>query len=88
MRADELPSDLFRRQMFVCTWFENLREDAPLDSLMFETDYPHPTCLMGDEIVDAIALFDQLSQDERDKVLWKNAMRCHNLQPEDVGGTV
>jgi predicted TIM-barrel fold metal-dependent hydrolase len=45
---DLLPSEYFRRQIYGCFWFE---DQAALDAiarypdnLLFETDYPHPTC--------------------------------------------
>lgn len=45
---DLLPSEYFRRQIFASFWFE---EDAVAkalelypDNILFETDYPHPTC--------------------------------------------
>ena len=45
---DLLPSEYFRRQIYGCFWFE--RESAldaiaryP-DNILFESDYPHPTC--------------------------------------------
>ncbi len=45
---DLLPSEYFRRQIYGCFWFE---ERAALDAIaqypdniLFETDYPHPTC--------------------------------------------
>ncbi len=45
---DLLPSEYFRRQVFGAFWFEErgLRsalEQLP-DNVLFETDYPHPTC--------------------------------------------
>ena len=84
MKSDELPSDLFRRQMFVNTWYERLQNQSektlPVDNLMFETDYPHPTCLFGDEIEDAINnRMTSLSPEDKEKVLFRNAMRCFNL---------
>jgi len=44
------PSDYFRRQIYACFWFERKGLRAALealgpDNLMFETDFPHPTCL-------------------------------------------
>ncbi len=43
------PSDYFRRQVYATFWFESeslLRLiDFYPDNLMFETDFPHPTCL-------------------------------------------
>ena len=45
---DLLPSEYFRRQIYGCFWFERdsaieAIERFP-DNIMFETDYPHPTC--------------------------------------------
>ena len=45
-----LPSDYFRRQFYGCFWFERSTvrptvEYVGAQSLMFETDFPHPTCL-------------------------------------------
>ncbi|MDA3038700.1 MAG: amidohydrolase family protein, partial [Actinomycetota bacterium] len=44
------PSDYFRRQFFGTFWFEQAMVGAAVDflgpqCLMFETDFPHPTCL-------------------------------------------
>ncbi len=45
---DLLPSEYFRRQIYGCFWFErdHLLEalHAYPDNMMFETDFPHPTC--------------------------------------------
>jgi predicted TIM-barrel fold metal-dependent hydrolase len=43
-----LPSEYFRRQISACFWFEreaalSAIEQYP-DNILFETDYPHPTC--------------------------------------------
>ena len=89
MREDELPSELFRRQVFVNTWYESIDDMDPtrlvVDNVMFETDYPHPTCLLGDEITEALGKMKTLSAKDREKVLWRNALRCFNLTPADVG---
>jgi len=45
---DLLPSEYFKRQVYGSFWFERRGLDAALDAfpdnLMWETDYPHPTC--------------------------------------------
>jgi predicted TIM-barrel fold metal-dependent hydrolase len=45
---DLLPSEYFRRQIYSSFWFEEagLAKAVELypDNVMFETDYPHPTC--------------------------------------------
>ncbi len=45
---DLLPSEYFRRQIYGCFWFEERRRVDAIgrfpDNILFETDYPHPTC--------------------------------------------
>jgi uncharacterized protein len=45
---DLLPSEYFKRQIYGCFWFECQGVSAALevfpDNLLWETDYPHPTC--------------------------------------------
>jgi predicted TIM-barrel fold metal-dependent hydrolase len=45
---DLLPSEYFRRQIYGCFWFERQAAlDAIAqfpDNILFESDYPHPTC--------------------------------------------
>ena len=45
---DLLPSEYFRRQIYACFWFEEASLHPGLellaDNLLWETDYPHPTC--------------------------------------------
>ncbi|HEY8120319.1 MAG TPA: amidohydrolase family protein [Myxococcota bacterium] len=45
---DLMPSEYFRRQIYGCFWFEEASAVTALrhypDNLLYETDYPHPTC--------------------------------------------
>ena len=45
---DLLPSEYFRRQMYGCFWFETeaarFAVERYPDNILYETDYPHPTC--------------------------------------------
>jgi predicted TIM-barrel fold metal-dependent hydrolase len=45
---DLLPSEYFRRQIYGCFWYERDALTPALmaypDNMMFETDFPHPTC--------------------------------------------
>ena len=45
---DLLPSEYFRRQIYASFWFEEAGVAKALelfpDNILFETDYPHPTC--------------------------------------------
>ncbi len=45
---DLLPSEYFKRQIYGCFWFENKGIQTALElfpeNMMWETDFPHPTC--------------------------------------------
>ena len=45
---DLLPSEYFRRQIYGCFWYERDSAvhaiEAYPDNILYETDYPHPTC--------------------------------------------
>jgi predicted TIM-barrel fold metal-dependent hydrolase len=45
---DLLPSEYFRRQIYGCFWFEEASARSAIeqfpDNILYETDYPHPTC--------------------------------------------
>ena len=45
---DLKPSEYFRRQIYSCFWFEEgsalAAVEAFQDNILYETDYPHPTC--------------------------------------------
>jgi predicted TIM-barrel fold metal-dependent hydrolase len=76
--------EYFRRQMYGCFWFEN-QDSADairklgVDNVLFETDFPHPTCLFPDpfgKVADGIA---QLTEAERRKVMSTNAAALYNI---------
>ena len=78
------PSDVFKRQIYACTFFERrnfvdtLRR-VGVDNIMFETDYPHPACLYPDSfdyMADAIA---EMTEEERFRVFSGNAARVYNI---------
>ena len=53
-----LPSEYFHRQVYGCYWFERtapkyLLEAVGVNNILFETDFPHPTCLYGREAIDS-----------------------------------
>jgi uncharacterized protein len=70
-------------------WFEKLEQwhiDAiGEDHILFETDLPHPTCLHGDEVGDAIDRgLSHHPQALQEKILWKNAAALYGLDPGPV----
>jgi predicted TIM-barrel fold metal-dependent hydrolase len=78
------PSEYLRRQVSVCYFFEefaprHLVDAIGADNILFETDYPHPTCLYGNvrETIEA-GLSDQ-PQEVRSKLLWGNSARLYHV---------
>lgn len=84
------PSDYFRRQFYGCFWFERtgpreLIDQVGEDNVLFETDYPHPTCLypsVGEHIAEVTA---DWSATRRRKILQDNAADLYGIElPESV----
>jgi len=85
--GDMLPSELFRRQVYVTYWFEELNliaDRLPLDHVLFETDFPHPACLYGniqETIEHGLA---GVAPDIRQKVLFENSARLYGIEQPAV----
>jgi predicted TIM-barrel fold metal-dependent hydrolase len=87
---DMLPSEYFRRQLYVSYWFEKL-EPWHLDHIgtghiLFETDFPHVTCLEDEQVAEAISRgLSDLSPELRDGIMWKNSADLYgvSLPPAD-----
>jgi len=80
----KLPSEYFRDQVYVNYWFEKFDgfylERLGADNIMFETDFPHTTCLGGTKVREAIRNGLNLSPVEvQEKILWRNAARLYNV---------
>jgi predicted TIM-barrel fold metal-dependent hydrolase len=80
-----LPSAYFKRQVYANYWFERLGdhhlEHIGVDRILFETDFPHPTCLVGDQIRQAIDNgLGHRTQEVRDRILWKNAAELFGIE--------
>jgi uncharacterized protein len=87
---DLKPSEYFRRQIYGCFWFEQASarfaiEQYP-DNILYETDFPHPTCqhpgpkTMARNPRDyAQAALSPLPAATIDKVLHANAARLYDL---------
>lgn len=82
------PSEYFRRQMYACFWFEagsSLLGDVErlgVDNCMFETDFPHPTCLYPQPLNEIAATFGEhnVDFDTRRKLLGGTAARVYNIE--------
>jgi NAD(P)-dependent dehydrogenase (short-subunit alcohol dehydrogenase family) len=54
-------------------------EGVGSENILFETDFPHPTCLYGDEITAVEDVLAGHPQDVRENILWRNAARLYRL---------
>jgi len=78
------PREYFKRQLYASYWFENANTHNSLeqlggDNVMFETDFPHPTCLypgVREQIQTSLAGLDRSLQR---KVLYETAAKVYNL---------
>lgn len=80
------PSEYFRSNLYATFWFENNRNRLPdlveavgEDRILFETDFPHPTCLYPDPLQGVAAKMGTLSPDVRAKIMGENARRLYRL---------
>ncbi len=82
---DRLPSAYFTRNVFACYWFEQtaprrLLDSVGVDNILFETDFPHPTSLYGDEVGRCIASgLGECDDLTRRKILWENAAKLYKV---------
>jgi predicted TIM-barrel fold metal-dependent hydrolase len=74
----------FRDHFYICYWaereglIETVRRTGA-DNVLFETDWPHPTCLYPEPLEYHASTLAQLSTEERAKVFGGNAERLYNL---------
>lgn len=78
------PSEYFARQIYACFWFESddlvhMIKSVGVDHCMFETDFPHPTCLYPDSVHRISSTLDAVDDEFRRKVLSQNAVDVYNL---------
>jgi predicted TIM-barrel fold metal-dependent hydrolase len=78
------PSDYFRRQIHSCFWFERSGiaeaiETVGAEHLMFETDFPHPTCIYPDGLEFAEAALADVADDAVAGIMGLNAARLYRI---------
>ncbi len=78
------PSEYFRRQIHSCFWFERTGlaeaiESVGVDHLMFETDFPHPTCIYPDGLEYAAAALADVEPDATAMIMGLNAARLYDI---------
>ena len=87
------PSEYFKRQVYGCFWFEkvapaHLIDAIGEDNVLFETDFPHPTCLypnVGEFIEEVTAGW---SETRKRKILQDNAAALYGIElPKSTSAT-
>lgn len=79
-----LPSEYFRRQFFGCFWFERSTIKPTVDflgseCLMFETDFPHPTCLYPRDDQSLMDALEGLTSVDIRRILQDNAAELYRI---------
>jgi uncharacterized protein len=78
------PSDYFRRQIHACFWFERQGIQHVIDAighehLLFETDFPHPTCTYPDGLEIAAEALSGMDRSVTSDLLGGNASRLYGI---------
>ena len=86
------PSGYFRRQIHACFWFERTGLAAAIDTLgsehiMFETDYPHPTCTYPNGLDLAAEALSGLEPGVRRNLMGDNAARLYHIPTPERSGS-
>jgi uncharacterized protein len=82
---DLLPSEYFARNIYACYWFEQtaprrLIDKVGVDNILFETDFPHPTSLYGEEVHARIkGGLSDCEESVRRKILWENGQKLYKV---------
>jgi uncharacterized protein len=85
-KLEKMPSEYFRSNLYATFWFENNRNKLPdlidavgEDSILFETDFPHPTCLYPNPLASVEAKMATLAPEVRKKIYGENARKLYRL---------
>ncbi|MGE0879361.1 MAG: amidohydrolase family protein [Acidimicrobiia bacterium] len=80
------PSEYFASNWFATFWFEQNGGDVQYlvdrvgeDNILFETDFPHPTCLYPSPLESVAEKMNTLRPESRDKILGGNAAKLYRL---------
>jgi predicted TIM-barrel fold metal-dependent hydrolase len=80
------PSEYFRSNLYATFWFESNRNKLPdlidavgEDNILFETDFPHPTCLYPSPLASVEAKMATLAPEVRRKIMGENARKLYRL---------
>ena len=82
-----MPSDYFKDHWYATFWFERNRggnlqalvDSVGEDNILFETDFPHPTCLYPKPLDTVAEKMATLTASARRKILGENAAKLYRL---------
>jgi len=79
-----MPSEYFKDHWYATFWFERAGiaeaiESVGADHLLFETDFPHPTCVYPDGLEYADAALDGMDDDDVAGIMGLNAARLYDI---------
>jgi hypothetical protein len=76
--------DLCRQRLYVCFWFEPIGDDilkyVGEDNQLWETDFPHPTCIFPNPLGLAAKMLKDLPASVVRKVMQDNAVDLYSLE--------
>jgi predicted TIM-barrel fold metal-dependent hydrolase len=82
----KMPSEYFRSNLYATFWFENNRNKLPdlieavgEDNILFETDFPHPTCMYPSPLETVAEKMTTLPLETRRKIMGENARKLYRL---------
>jgi predicted TIM-barrel fold metal-dependent hydrolase len=80
------PSEYFKSNCFATFWFEqaqgelkHLFKQVGEDNILFETDFPHPTCLYPTPVQRAEEAMKDVAPDVQRKILGENSIKLYRL---------
>jgi predicted TIM-barrel fold metal-dependent hydrolase len=80
------PSEYFREHWYATFWFERAQGDVQAlvdkvgeDNILFETDFPHPTCVYPDPLGYMAEKMSTLRPSSRRKIMGDNAVKLYRL---------
>ena len=85
-KLQKLPSEYFRDNWYATFWFETGRghlqqlvDNVGEDNILFETDFPHPTCLYPDPLGAVEEQLATLRPETRRKIMGDNAIALYRI---------
>jgi predicted TIM-barrel fold metal-dependent hydrolase len=78
------PYELFRRQVYSCFWFEQsgperLLDILGFDNILFESDFPHPTCMYPSAVEHGLKVLEPWGPEVQRKVMQNNAAALYKI---------